>query len=221
MQSTVSSNWSLLPRELSTELLSHTTPCHLKAGQTLFEIGDEGNGCYLLDRGALKVTLTSGHAGERIVSILRPGAVVGDLSMIDGLPRSASVTALTACELRFISRKHFQQIVEAHPEIYRDLANVLAGRLRDCDNQVAAQTFLPMKSRVARALLELAESFGSMETPETIVLSRHFTQSDLAALAGVARETANRIMNEWERMGILSKTSQNYKIDNARLRREI
>ena len=84
----------------------------------LFEAGDEGNGCYRLDKGTLKVILRSPNGEERILALLTPDAVVGDLSMIDGLPRSASVIAVTNCELCFVSRTAFRECAERRPEIY-------------------------------------------------------------------------------------------------------
>src|SRR6476661_6974124 len=104
LKSSVISTWSGLPAELSEALQKSAVSRCLKAGEILFQVGDEGDGCYRLHTGALKVSLTSAQAGERIVAILGPGSIVGDLSMIDGKPRSASVIALTACELSFFSR---------------------------------------------------------------------------------------------------------------------
>src|SRR6516225_8834442 len=115
MKSSLSSNWSGLPRELATELLSHATPRPLKAGQTLFEIGDEGDGCYRVEKGALKVSLTSPHAEERIIAILAAGSLVCDLSMIDGKPRSATVVALIPSELSFFDRQTFEEFAKKHP----------------------------------------------------------------------------------------------------------
>src|SRR6478735_7423529 len=66
----------------------------LKAGGVLFAAGDVGDGCYRLDKGLLKVTVTSTTGEERIVAILGPGAIVGELAMIDRMPRSASIVEL-------------------------------------------------------------------------------------------------------------------------------
>jgi CRP/FNR family transcriptional regulator, cyclic AMP receptor protein len=131
-----------------------------KAGEVLFAAGDAGDGCYLLDRGLLKVTLTSSRGEERTIAILGPGAVVGELSMIDGRPRSASVVALNDCLLRFTSREAFAKGMATHPEAYQALVAILAFRLRQADEGLAATTFLTVKGRVARALVELAEYVG-------------------------------------------------------------
>jgi Cyclic nucleotide-binding domain len=87
-----------------TQLFHAAQPRHLKAGERLFAIGDVGDSCYRLDQGLLKV-VASPRGEERIIAILGPGAIVGELAMIDGLPRSASVVALHDCVIRFVSRE--------------------------------------------------------------------------------------------------------------------
>jgi len=210
-----------MPVVLSEALQRSAISRCLEAGETLFEMGDEGDGCYRLHKGCLKVILTSAQAGQRIIAVLGPGSIVGDLSMIDGQPRSASVVALIPCVLSFFSRQVFENFTQTHPELFRDLVQVLAARLRESDEDHAAFAFLPMKSRVARALLELAQCVGKADGGEKVFLSRKVTQRDLAALAGVARESVNRILNEWERDGLLNKSAENYEIAKGRLKRKI
>ena len=91
--------WFGLPEEIASGLFGSATSRCLKAADTLFQTGDTGDGCYLLNSGVLKVIMTSSQGDERILAILPPGTIVGDLAMIDGLPQSASVVALTDCEL--------------------------------------------------------------------------------------------------------------------------
>src|SRR5262249_18532238 len=87
----------------------------LKAGGVLFAAGDAGNGCYRLAKGLLKVMVTSTDGEERIVAILGPGTVVGELAMIDRMPRSASVVALRDSVLRFVSREAYEKRLQADP----------------------------------------------------------------------------------------------------------
>jgi CRP/FNR family transcriptional regulator len=82
-----------LPEHLSRDLFNGATPVRLSVYQVLFHAGDAGAGCYRVDDGLLKVTMLSPSGSERILCFLGPSAVVGELSMIDGLPRSASVVA--------------------------------------------------------------------------------------------------------------------------------
>ena len=218
LKSSLSSTWTL-PEQFSSELLARATPHRLAADQTLFAAGDPGDGCYCLDKGVLKVSLFSPNAVERILALLAAGTVVGDLSMIDGMPRSASVTALTDCELRFFSRATFEEVTLRHPEIYAYLVKVLAVRLRQANDTIAASSFMTMHARLARALLEVADCLGE-ETSEGKTLIPVVNQRDLAAMAEVARENANRILGEWERRSLVTRVAHSYEIDRIRLERE-
>src|SRR5580765_7151496 len=89
---------------VSTSLFADAASRHLKANEALFVAGEPGDGCYRLEQGLLKVVVTSPRDEQRILAMLGPGAIVGELAIIDGGPRSASVFAVRDCELRFISR---------------------------------------------------------------------------------------------------------------------
>ena len=211
-----------LPEKLSAGLLEHATAQTLAADEVLFMAGDPGDGFYRLDEGLLKVSIASASGAERILAILGPGAIVGDLAIIDGLPRSASVSALRDCKLRFVSRKAFETFAGKQPEIYHYLAKILATRLRDTDQIVAAESFLPLKGQVARALLGLARAFGNKVDGNRIVIRQKVSQRDLAAMAGIARENVSRIVNEWMRANVITRLSGYYCLeDPKKLKHEI
>jgi CRP-like cAMP-binding protein len=195
----------------------------LKAGDVLIAAGEIGDGCYWLDQGLLKVVVTSTTGEERIIAILGPGAVVGELAIIDRLPRSASVVALRDSILRFVSRETFEKCAKAHPETYQTLAAILASRLRQADEKLAATAFLTVKGRVALALLELARCVGKPSGPRCIELDEKISHADLAAIAGVARENVSRVLSEWRRRDIVvTGVSPRYCLkDLAALEREI
>jgi CRP-like cAMP-binding protein len=176
----------------------------------LFHAGDAGDGCYRVDDGLLKVNMLSPSGNERILCFLGPSAVVGELSMIDGLPRSASVVAVRPAILSFLSRDAFKTFAKKHPELYEYLVILLAGRLRETDAVIAAGSFLPSKGRLACTLLELAGDFGQDIGSGRIVIRQKLGQSDLAARAGIGRESANRIINDWERRKMISRSSGYY-----------
>jgi CRP/FNR family cyclic AMP-dependent transcriptional regulator len=213
--------WSGLPNEIASELFASATFYQLKAGDTLFQTGDKGDGCYRLDVGLLKVSLISPQVRERIIAIITPGVVVGDLAVIDGLPRFASVHALTDCELRFLSRAAFERLAQDHPEIHQYLVKLLAARLRKADENIASLAFLPAKAPVAYALLALAENLGKEMDSGDVLIPRIINQGDIAAMAGVARENASRILSEWERKKLVTKSSGSYRVDQAKLKGEI
>src|SRR5215475_14840683 len=133
--------FSALPAHLSGLLFTGAKPVHLAADQVLFLAGDAGDGCYRIEKGLLKVSMVSTSGAERILSILGPGAIVGELAVLDGLPRSASVLALRDSELLFVSKAKFDQYAHNHPELYQHLLKLLASRLRDTNDVIAAESF--------------------------------------------------------------------------------
>ncbi len=210
-----------LPEHLSASLFTSATPVQLAADEVLFLAGDAGDGCYRVEDGLLKVTMVSRAGTERILAFLGPGAIVGELSIIDGLPRSASVVAVRGSKLSFLSRAAFEDFASKHPEIYKSLVTLIAARLRETDAVIAAGSFLPLRGRVACTLLELAEDFGQDVGSGRIVIRQKIGQSDLAAMAGIARENVSRILNDWKRRKLVSRLSGYYCLENkAQLQNE-
>jgi CRP/FNR family transcriptional regulator, cyclic AMP receptor protein len=203
-----------LPAHLATDLFAGTKPVRLAADEVLFLAGDPGEGCYRVDDGLLKVTMVSRSGTERILAFFGPGAIVGELSMIDGRPRSASVVAVRNAALSFLSRAAFEAFAQKHPEIYQSLVTILSKRLRETDVVVAAASFLPLKGRVASTLLDLAENFGQDVGAGRIVIRQKIGQSDIAAMAGIARENVSRILNDWKRRKLVSRLSGYYCLEN-------
>lgn len=199
-----------LPENLPAQLFAGAAPRHLEAGEALFVAGDTGDGCYRLEQGLVKVIITSPRGEERILAILGPGALIGELSVIDGGPRSASVIAVRDCELSFVSHAAFKKCTRNDPEIYRYLVDVLAARLRETDDALVAASFLSVNSRLARALLELAKPLGEEEESGRVLIRHKVSQSDLAAMAGVARENVSRVLSDWSRRKLVTRSNGYY-----------
>jgi CRP/FNR family cyclic AMP-dependent transcriptional regulator len=211
-----------LPKQLTEQLFTGASKMKVAGDQTLFMAGDSGDGCYYIISGLLKVTMVSTSGAERILAILGPGAIVGELAMLDGLPRSASVVAVRDSELQFVSRAKFEEIARKYPDVYKHLVSLLASRLRETDEVIAAESFLPLKGRVAMMLLELADHFGDDVGAGRVVIRHKFGQSELAAMAGIARENVNRILADWKRKKLVSRLSGYYCLESrAKLESEV
>src|SRR5439155_26089186 len=122
-----------LPIQFSGPLLANAKSQSLAEREVLFQAGDAADGCYRLEQGLLKISITSPQGDERILTILGPGSIVGELAIIDGLPRSATVVAIRDCKLSFISREAFLSCLREYPEIYSDLVSPLVSRPREAD----------------------------------------------------------------------------------------
>jgi CRP/FNR family transcriptional regulator, cyclic AMP receptor protein len=106
---------SELQGHLSADLFAGATLVRRAADEVLFVAGDAGNGCYRVEDGLVKVTMMSRAGVERILAILGPGAIVGELAIIDGRPRSASVVAVRETKLKFLSRAAFDEFAKEQP----------------------------------------------------------------------------------------------------------
>ena len=205
--------FSILPEELSAGLIENSETVTLAPGQALFRVGDPCDGCYHIVEGLLKVTVVLPTRRERILAILGPGAFAGELSMMDGAPRSASVVAIRESKLYFFSRAAFDEFGRRNPELYRYIADLLARRLRD-NSAALAMSSPAVKAGAAWALLSLAEAFGKDVGSGRILIHQKISQSDLAAMAGIARENLNRILRDWTRGSIVSRLSGYYCVEN-------
>lgn len=206
---------TVLPPTLLSALFRDAVAHYLREGDVLFRAGDAGDGCYRIHTGLVKVVVTSRQGEERTISLLGPGAIVGELSMIDGGPRSASITAVVDCELTFVSRARFQKYAASDPGLASYLVQTLTRRLREANDALAASTFLSVKGRLGRALLNLAQHAGE-ERGGRIELRVKISQGDLAAMAGVARENVSRTMSEWRRRNIVTRSSERYCINDPK-----
>jgi CRP-like cAMP-binding protein len=132
------------------------------------------------------------------------------------------VVAVKECELSFVSRAAFKECTQEYPEIYHYLVDVLAARLRETDDALVAASFLTVKSRLARALLELAKFLGEEEASGRVLIRHKVSQSDLAAMAGVARENVSRALSDWKRRKLVTRSTGYYCIhDIATLKRAV
>jgi CRP/FNR family transcriptional regulator, cyclic AMP receptor protein len=143
--------------------------------------------------------------------MLGPDAIVGELAIIDGGPRSASVFAVRDCELSFISRAAFEERTIRHPEIYQYLI-VLATRLRETDEAMAATSFLTVRARLARALVELGKHVGQDDGAGRVVIRHKISQRPRGDGRGGTRK-CSRVISNWKRNKVYCL------IDITRLRR--
>jgi CRP/FNR family transcriptional regulator, cyclic AMP receptor protein len=109
--------------------------------------------------------------------------------------------------LSSVRRAEFEAFAEEHREVYKSLVKLLGHRLRETNTMVAAGSFLSLKGRVARTMLELADHFGLEVAPGRIVIRQKIGHNDLAAMTGIARENLTRVLNNWQRHKVLSRLS--------------
>lgn len=157
-----------------------------------------GDTLFVIITGKVKVTVFSELGKEVIFSILEDGDFFGDMSLLDGNPRSASVVAVEDSEVRMIRRLDFIRILENHPSIALKLLEELTFRLRKADERIESLAFLDVTGRVAGILLQLASEKGVHLSDGVLIKSRP-THQELANMIGTTRETVTRVLKQLER----------------------
>jgi len=137
-----------------------------------------------------------------ILRILYPTDFFGDMSLLDGMPRSATVTTQEPSEVLTISREHFLSIIEKSPKILLKMTVVVSMRLRKANELIHSLAFFDVYGKVARVLLNLAAERGRA-TEQGTVIDMRLTQQELAELAGMTRETMARTLREFQQAGCI------------------
>ena len=209
------------PPAVASLLLRQARPVVLRRGDVLFRRGDPGDACFLIRHGLIKSSIMSDRGEESIIALHGAGAIIGEIAMIDGLPRMVTAQALNECRLDAIARDAFWACLRDHPEMSTGLIAILAGRLRRAGEETAWASLLPARARVARAMLRIAGVAGVDVGANRRVIAVPITRADIAAMAGVSREEASRVLSAWRRTGTLTdKTGPAFEVDVAALQAE-
>jgi len=207
---------SALPDRARQLVLTDAKRMSLRKGETLFRKGDRGDCAYYIRHGIIKVSIGSPTGEQRIVALQASGATVGDLALIDGEARATTAEAMIDCELLVISRSAFQAVTASHPEIHAQISAVLTKRLRSVTLEITHAAFLPMRARLARALLRLAQLLGEHVGTDLLGIDHPIAQGDIAGMAGVTRESANRTLTEWRSEGVVDSSPRHRMVLNVR-----
>ncbi|HSJ95913.1 MAG TPA: Crp/Fnr family transcriptional regulator [Myxococcota bacterium] len=191
----------LAPERLEA-LTEVTTTKRLAAREELFHKGDAAAQVYVVASGRLKVVTTSSEGDEVLFAILDEGEVVGELPMLTGGSRTASVVALEPCELLALARRDFLRFLREQPEAAVELMVVLAERLVRISEFAEDALFLALPARLAKKLLHLAERYG-VDAAEGTRIDLRLSQGELADLVGTTRESVNKQIRAWTEDGVL------------------
>jgi CRP/FNR family transcriptional regulator len=176
-------------------------PRSFPAGVRVFHEGDRSDACYLVRSGDLRVTREHSDGRAIALATLGAGDLFGELAMLDGEARSASVETLSDVELLALPAIDMRRILAEHPEISVKLIAALTRRLRETNERVARQSFQTVPSRVAGVLTQLIAEETTAEGRQGVTI--RMTQADLAQLAGTSRESVSRFLATLERAGVV------------------
>jgi CRP/FNR family cyclic AMP-dependent transcriptional regulator len=168
----------------------------------VFHEGDTGDACYIVKEGSCRVTREHPDGRAITLATLGPGAIFGELAMLDGERRSASVEATENTELLALPASDMRNLIREHPGMAEKLVVALTRRLREANERISRQSFQTVPSRVAGVLNQLLAE----ETVTPLVrdgVTIRLRQADLAQLAGTSRESVSRFLATLERAGVV------------------
>jgi CRP/FNR family transcriptional regulator, cyclic AMP receptor protein len=204
---------SRLLSELPAEALNELTPSFLERsflkGEPLCHQGDPGESLFIIGSGQVKVEKEILDGSQVTLAIRGPGSVIGELALLDGAPRSATVVALTPVKALSLAQSSFLKFISDHGEALKSLLGILSHRLRESDRRIEDLGSKTVPQRLAGALLELAATEGR-QTDAGIELSSTVNYQLLSGLLCTNRESVSRAMRDLRDEGLTDKVGRSF-----------
>ncbi len=179
----------------------------LPAGTTMITEQQPGEALYFIITGAVKAYVEQYGGAQLALSILGPGDIVGEISLLDDGGRSATVITLEETETLWMARPTFQECLRTIPLLSYNLARMLARRLRAANHLIQTLAIRDVESRVASQILAFADRFGEPMQNGDILIPVRLTQGDFASMIGASRESVNKVIVSYKDRRYLSVDS--------------
>jgi CRP/FNR family cyclic AMP-dependent transcriptional regulator len=169
--------------------------------------GDEGTSLVIVLDGAVRISMVTPNGREIILDYAEAGAVIGEIAVLDGEPRTASAIAMWPGRIFRLSRAAFESFVERHPKVAMRLLREMARRLRETDITIESDRAFTTGPRLARYLNRLTN-----QKVHGTRLTRDLSQSELGSFVGISRENINRQLAAWATEGVIELTQGKIRI---------
>ena len=180
-------------------------------GDQVVRSGESADALLVLLTGRAKVTNFDEEGREIILAWLGPGEFFGEMGLIDGSARSASVVAVENCELLAIGKQEFQRCMQENFQVAQKLMQILVRRLREADRNIESLALLDVYGRVARLLLDLSEE----EDGKRLIKKKKISKQDMARMIGASREMVSKVMRDLEIGGYIVTNGDQITITGA------
>ena len=177
------------------------------SGNCIFLEESDGEQCFFVVKGSVKVTRLSKDGREVILAMLNEGDFFGEMSLLDGKSRSANVIALEKTEVLTLNRKDFLIVLQEYPKIAIQLLKELASRLRKSDRQIASLSLSDAEKRIALCIIRFADERGIIRNGR-VSIAKIPIQQDIANMAGTSRETVSRALNVLEKEQLIDRNGR-------------
>jgi CRP-like cAMP-binding protein len=171
---------------------------HYESGNYIFLEDSEGEQCFFVVQGSVKVTRLSKDGREVILAMLNEGEFFGEMALLDGESRSANVIALEETEVLTLNREDFLVVLHDYPQIAIQLLKEMAHRLRKSDRHIASLSLSDAEKRIALCIIRFADEQGVIKRGQ-VSIPKVPIQQDIANMAGTSRETVSRAINLLEK----------------------
>lgn len=175
-------------------------------GMILFHKGSPGQSLYIIESGKVRIFLLSEMGQEISVNVYGPGDVLGELALLDGLPRSAGAVVMERTVVYTLHRDDFVRLLQDSPRVAESVIRDLSSRLRYTTACLEQQAFLDVNGRVAAKLLELADRYGL--PGEGTEIGLRLTQAELASWVSARRESVNKVLGGFREQGLIEVDGQ-------------
>lgn len=187
--------------------------------QVIFYEGDLGGSLYVIVSGTVKIVIMADDGREHILGLLDEGNFFGEISLIDGEPRSATAIALDKVNVVMISRDDFVRLLRENPEMSLKIMKTLCDRLRRTDKHVETLAFLSAPGRVAQVILNWAEKEAPGED-KNVHIPHKMTRQEFASIAGTSRETLTRVLMDFQDDGLIKLEKNSILLNDRKHLRE-
>ncbi|HQY09297.1 MAG: cyclic nucleotide-binding domain-containing protein [Burkholderiales bacterium] len=204
--------FSMLTNEQAQTIADGVGKRRYRRGEIIVEQGRKSDALFILLSGRARVITSDARGREVILAVLEPGDYLGEMSLIDGEPHSATVRAEVQTDVLVLGRTEFSACLPESGSLSYSILRGLVARLRNADRQIESLALLDVYGRVARALLDMA----SEEEGQRIIRSK-VSRQDLAKVVGASREMVSRVMKDLEERGLIETQENGWVVLTDRL----
>jgi CRP/FNR family cyclic AMP-dependent transcriptional regulator len=200
---------NLTPQELS-RVRGYLHAKVFSSGTNLFNVEQPGEVAYIILEGTIKVHVEQSDGGDVILAVLGPGEIVGEMSLVDRIGRSASVVTMEDCMLAWLDRATFWDCLQTIPTMTYNLVSILSRRLRLANAQIESLATQDVFGRVARQILAFAAEYGRKLPDGSLLVPIRLTQTDLAGLIGATRVRVNQVLVSFKEQQYITVDSEHH-----------
>lgn len=200
-----------MPPSAIARIFSHARVQSYPQGARIFAKGDAGHGLMAVIEGVVRISVRSDGETELTLNLIGPNGIFGEIALLDGEPRTADATALTACRLLLLERRDFMATLADEPSAALALLKILSVRLRQTSRQLEHASFKPASQRLAQAILTLGRAAAGEDSGKARI---RLPQRQIGNMIGLSRETTNRYLRAWHHSGVVTLEPGGLRIGN-------